>query len=115
MVDQLAFSLRKDKRLASIVTLKLRYSNFDTENKQSRVPYTSIDTVLSKKAMDLFERLYSRRMLVRLIGVKLSGFVSGSYQIDLFSDTAKSVSLCQAMDRIRLRFGDDAVKRAISL
>jgi DNA polymerase IV len=115
MVDQLAFSLRKEKKLASLVTLKLRYSNFDTETKQARVPYTSIDSILSQKALELFEKLYSRRMLVRLIGVKLGGFVSGSYQIDLFSDTAKSINLCQAMDRIRLRFGDDALKRAISL
>jgi DNA polymerase-4 len=111
MVDELAFNLRKEQRLTSCITLKIRYSNFDTHIKQCHIAPTSSDNAIMQKVMELFQRLYSRRMLIRLVGVKFSNLVSGSYQIDLFNDTLTQINLCQAMDRIRARFGTDSVKR----
>jgi len=70
---------------------------------------------LSEKALDLFTKLYSRRMLIRLVGVKLSGLVSGNYQTDLFNDTMEELNLSNAMDRIRSKFGTRAIMRGISL
>ena len=75
-----------------------------------RSPYTCADAVLREKAHALFQKLYSRRMLIRLIGVKLSSLVQGSHQIDLFSDTMTQLNLYQAMDSIRMRFGASAVR-----
>jgi DNA polymerase-4 len=63
----------------------------------------------------LFDQLYQRRVLIRLIGVRLSELVRGSYQISLFEDTPEQISLYQAMDKIRNRFGSTAVQRAITL
>lgn len=80
MVDELAFDLRKEGKVTGCVTLKLRYSNFETFSKQATISYTCSDKLLLQKVMDLFQRLYSRRMLIRLIGVKLSDLVTGSYQ-----------------------------------
>ncbi len=115
MVDRLAFELRRSGKVASTVVVKIRYANFDTHDRQETIPYTSADHVLSKKALELFGKLYSRRMLIRLIGVKLTGLVAGNYQISLFDDTAEQVNLYQALDKIRLRFGADSVMKAISL
>jgi DNA polymerase-4 len=115
MIDTLAFDLRSDGKLTGCLTLKIRYSNFETFTKQVKLPFTSSDRILMEKTMDLFQKLYSRRMLIRLIGVKFSELISGNYQIDLFNDAAKDVSLSAAMDKIRARFGTDAVKRAITL
>jgi DNA polymerase IV len=115
MVDELAFSLRNEQRLTSCVCLKIRYSNFETFTKQVYISATASDDVLLKTALQLFERLYSRRMLIRLIGVKFSNLVSGSYQIDLFNDTLTQINLCQAMDRIRGRFGAGSVKRVSTI
>ena len=115
MVDELAFELRKSGRLASCIILKIRYSNFDTFSKQVTIPYTSSERMLSEKALDLFAKLYSRRMLIRLVGVKLSGLVAGNYQVDLFNDTLQELSLSNAMDRIRTKFGTQSVIRGISL
>jgi DNA polymerase IV len=115
MVDELAFDLRKEGKLASGLSLKIRYSNFDTHTKQVKMPYTSSEKVISEKVLDLFEKLYSRRMLIRLIGVKFSGLVNGCYQVDLFNDTLTDLSLSTAMDKIRLRYGTRAVIRGISL
>jgi len=111
MVDELSFDLRKEQRLTSCITLKIRYANFDTHTKQVHIAPTSSDTQLLQKALELFEKLYSKRMLIRLVGVRFSNLVSGSYQIDLFNDTITQINLCQAMDRIRNRYGVDAVRR----
>src|SRR5512136_245648 len=112
MVEKIAFELRKQEKLTSCVTVKIRYSNFDTHTLQKRIPYTSFDHVLSDIAKELFGRLYQRRMLIRLIGVRFSHLVRGVQQLDMFDDTPEKVSLYMAMDRIRRRFGRDAVRRA---
>lgn len=115
MTEKLAFQLRKGKRLTGCVTVKLRYSNFDTVSKQMVISYTSSDAVLIRKAKELFVQLYDKRILVRLIGVRLSHLVEGALQINLFEDTEEAVRLYQAMDAMRNRFGDEIVKRAISI
>jgi len=112
MVQETAFEMRSQNRLCGCVTVKLRYSDFQTQTKQIRIPYTSYDHKLLKTALDLFESLYNRRLLVRLIGVKLSHFVYGSQQIDLFEDSLSMVNLYQAMDSIRNWYGKEAVYRA---
>lgn len=112
MVEKLAFQLRKEEKLTSIVTLKIRYSNFDTHTLQKRVPYTSFDHVLIPVARELLDRLYQRRMLIRLVGVRLSGLVRGVQQLNLFEDTSEMVHLYMALDKLRRRYGSDAVKRA---
>jgi DNA polymerase-4 len=112
MVEKLAFQLRKESWLTSTVTVKIRYSNFDTETRQCRVPYTSADHMLLGTALELFEKLYQRRMRIRLIGVRFTGLVRGNLQIRLFEDTEEMLSLYQAMDKIKNRFGPMAVTRA---
>lgn len=112
MVEKIAFELRKQEKLASCVTVKIRYSNFDTHSLQKRIPYTSFDHVLADIAKELFSRLYQRRMLIRLIGVRLSHLVRGVQQLDIFDDTPEKVSLYMAMDKLRKRFGRYAVRRA---
>ncbi len=112
MVEKLAYQLRQEGWLTSTVTVKIRYANFDTETRQSRVPYTSADHPLTQCALDLFEKLYNRRMRLRLVGVRFTGLVRGSLQIRLFEDTEEMISLYQAMDRIKNRFGTAAVGRA---
>ncbi len=115
MVERTAFDLRRKQRLTSCVTVKIRYSNFDTHSLQKRIPYTSFDHKLIEVAKELFQRLYQRRMLIRLIGVKLSHLIQGTPQLNLFEDTPKTVNLYQAMDMLRNRYGRKSVIRAIGL
>ena len=114
-VERLAFDLRKKQKLTSCVTVKIRYSNFDTHTLQQHIPYTSFDHILIKTALELFDRLYQRRMLIRLVGVKFSHLVGGVQQLDMFEDTPEMVSLYNAMDNIRLRFGKKAIRRAVGV
>lgn len=113
MVENLAFQLREQKLLTSVVTVKIRYANFDTETKQCRIPYSAVDHTLLKYALELFKKLYTRRMRLRLIGVKFSGLAHGQHQMNLFEDTEELMNLYQAMDRMKRRFGSGAVCRAV--
>jgi DNA polymerase-4 len=112
MVEKNSFLLRKQEKLTSCVTVKIRYSNFDTHSLQKRIPYTSFDHVLTDAVKELFGRLYQRRMLIRLIGVRFSHLVRGVQQLDMFEDTPEMISLYMAMDKLRKRFGRNAVRRA---
>ena len=111
MVEKLAFQLRSEQWLTSTITVKIRYANFDTETKQCKIAYTSADHILNKNVMDLFEKVYQRRMRLRLIGIRFSGLVRGTYQIDLFEDTQEMLSLYAAMNKMKNRYGFDAVMR----
>ena len=112
MVEKLSYQLRAEQWLTSTVVLKIRYANFDTETKQCRISYTSADHTLMKAVLELFDKLYNRRMRIRLIGIKFTGLVRGNLQINLFEDTQEMVALYQAMDRIKNRFGYNKVGRA---
>ncbi|WP_202390765.1 DNA polymerase IV [Flavobacterium sp. Sd200] len=111
MVERLAYQLRSEEWLTANVTVKIRYSNFDTETRQVSLAYTSSDHTLTKAVLESFEKLYQRRMSLRLVGIRFSKLVRGSYQINLFEDTQEMMSLYQAMDKIKNRFGARAVMR----
>tara|TARA_Y100000815_G_scaffold274812_1_gene310114 strand:+ start:1108 stop:2328 length:1221 start_codon:yes stop_codon:yes gene_type:complete len=112
MAENLAFQLRRGNKLTSCITVKVRYSDFQTYSKQLKIPYTSADHNLIPKVMELFEKLYNRRLLIRLVGVRYSGLTEGHYQIDLFENTNRTVNLYKAMDTIRCRYGDRSIMRA---
>jgi DNA polymerase-4 len=112
MTEKIAFELRQQNKLTGCVTLKIRYSNFDTETRQVSIAYTALDHLLMATVKDLFTKLYNRRMLVRLIGVKFSHLVPGNYQISLFDDTDDLIRLYQEMDQLNGRFGRYMIMRA---
>jgi DNA polymerase-4 len=115
MAEKLAYQLRNEQKLTSVVTVTIRYSDFDTRTRQHRIPYTSLDHTLLKTVMSLFDQLYDRRLLVRLVGVRYSSLISGNYQMNLFEDTSEMINLYQAMDSIRNRFGNTAIRRVSTL
>ena len=112
MAENLIYQLRRGNKLTACVTFKIRYSDFQTYTLQRRIPYTCADHKIIPLVKELYKKLYQRRMLVRLIGVKFSHLVEGGHQIDLFEDDEKILNLYQAMDRMRERYGDRAVIRA---
>ncbi len=112
MTEKLAFQLRKKNKLTSVVSVKIRYADFNTHTMQRHIPYTAVDHLLIPCVLELFEKLYNRRLLVRLIGVRFSHLTGGGYQINLFEDSEELIRLYRAMDHIRRRFGDQAIMRA---
>jgi DNA polymerase-4 len=116
MTEKLGFQLRSEEKLTACLTVKIRYSDFNTYTMQARIPYTALDNVLIEKVKELFDKLFQKRMLIRLIGVKFSHMIQGSYQFDLFNENmTEQVQLYQVMDKLRRRFGEEAVMRAAGL
>ena len=115
MTENLAYQLRRGRKLTACVTVKVRYADFDTRSVQARIPYTSSDHVLIPKVKALFEQLYNRRVQVRLVGVRYSHLVEGGCQMDLFDDVDERLELYRALDRIRNQYGDRSVVNAAGL
>lgn len=115
MGERVAYELRAGNRLAGCVTVKIRYSDFQTFTRQATIPYTASDHIVIDTARELFTRLYDRRLLVRMIGLKVSQLIPGNHQIDLFNDTQEMVKLYQSIDSIKRQFGEQFVSRAAGM
>ncbi|WP_136482069.1 DNA polymerase IV [Cognatitamlana onchidii] len=115
MAENLAYQLRRGNKLTACITFKIRYSDFQTYTQQQRIPYSSMDHSIIPVVLDLFKKLYHRRLLVRLIGVKFSHLVEGGHQINLFEDNEKHLHLSQAIDKMRERYGDRSVITAAGM
>lgn len=113
MTEKLAFELRSQNKLAGCITVKIRYSDFQTETKQASIAYTAADHMLIEKVKDLFDGLYNRRQLIRLIGVRFTDLIAGTYQIDLFDDTQELIQLYQAIDSVKRKYGENFLVRAV--
>jgi DNA polymerase-4 len=112
MTESLGFELRTQKRLTGCVVLKLRYSDGDTHTLQRSIAYCNQDQQLIVIARELFQQLFTRRVLVRMIGVRFTHLIPGVYQIDLFSDNHETIKLYQQIDSIKKRFGEGSLGRA---
>lgn len=115
MSEELGFKLRQQNKLSGCITVKIRYSDFNTYTQQKSIPLTSSDKVLMAYVQELFNKLYQKRLLVRLVGVRLSQLVHGNQQISLLEDTAKEIRLYQALDYLKNKHGVDKIIRGLSL
>jgi DNA polymerase-4 len=115
MTEGLCFKMRKENFLSGCVSVKIRYSDFNTHTQQLKIAYSSADHLIIPIVKNLFRKLYNRRMLIRLIGVRLSSLVHGHYQISLFDDSEEQIYLYQALDKINQRYGNKTVCRAVGL
>jgi DNA polymerase-4 len=115
MTEKIGFELRDKGYLTGCITVKLRYANFDTVTKQCAIPHNNCDHVLLEVSKDLFKKLYDRRLLVRLVGIRFTNLVQGTYQVNLFEDKQEMINLYQSIDHIKKRFGPDLITRAVTL
>jgi DNA polymerase-4 len=111
MAENLVFQLRRGNKLTACVAVKIRYSDFQTYTLQKKIPYSASDHTIIPLVLELYRKLYNRRVLIRLIGIRFSHLVEGAHQISLFEDPTV-LDLYQAMDNIRNRYGDRAIMRA---
>ncbi len=106
MTQKISYELRSQNRLTGCISVKIRYSDFKTEQKQSAIEYTASDQVLIKRVKELFEKLYTRRQLIRLVGIRFTDLIAGTYQINLFEDTREMIQLYQAIDSVKKQYGE---------
>ncbi len=112
MTESIGFVLRTQKRLTGCIAVKLRYSDGESHTIQKVIPYCNMDHMLLSVTKDLFNKLFRRRVLVRLVGVRFMNLIPGTYQIDLFEDNEETIKLYQSIDSVKKRFGEQFLKRA---
>lgn len=115
MTETSAYALRQQNKLTGCVVLKIRYSDMETHTMQSTIPYSNADHVLIATVRELFTKLFTRRVLIRLLGIGFTNLVTGTYQIDLFEDKQETIQLYKSIDSIKGRFGEGLLKRASSV
>ncbi|MES2795284.1 MAG: DNA polymerase IV [Bacteroidota bacterium] len=115
MVEELCFDLRESGFCTGCLTVKIRYTNFDTHTRQVNLPVTTADHKIIKTVLELFEKLYDRRILIRLIGVRFTKLVRGTEQLNIFDENARLYPLYNAMDKMRSRYGVEAIGSAATL
>lgn len=104
--------LRQEALCAHTLRLEIRYADQREAAAQTRVPPARTDEELLEAAAQTLEKAWQRRVRVRKITLRLGGLAPASGQIELFAPAAdpKRAALTRALDQIRDRFGDAAIR-----
>ncbi len=114
LVEKAAHRLRRAGMKAGGVTVKVRYSDFRTVTRSRGIVASDRDGELLAVARELMVGAVGRRVRVRLVGVSLERLRAGSEQLGLFTAArdARLASLFPAVDRVRAKYGFDALELA---
>lgn len=115
LTEKVAYELRQDQKLAGCLTVKIRYTNFETVSRQTTIAFSFHDDQLIPIARQLFHLLYQKGRLVRLIGVRLSNLSAQAVQTNLFDDTEKKANLYKAIDTVKNKYGNPSLQKGSSL
>jgi DNA polymerase-4 len=116
--EKLGAELREEGKNARTVTLKLRYSDFETVNRSSTSrDSTNLDDTIFQSAVRLLEKTLGNRFKpVRLIGLEVSHFSGGQTQLSFFDSEVKRLEeLDRAIDQVRDKYGFDAIQTGYTL
>ena len=112
MTEKLSYQLRNKRMYTSCVSLKIRYSDFETHSSQKKIAYTAFEHHLIPVVLQLFSHNYTRRQSIRLIGVRFSSLINETFQLSLFDDDVKKIGLYKSLDNIRDSYGAKAIRIA---
>lgn len=115
LTEKTAYSLREDEKMTGCVTVKIRYSDFETTSRQEVVDYTALDDQLIAKVKDLFNKSWQKRRPVRLLGVRFSQLIPFTMQMSLFDNLPEKLNLYKAVDDLKNQFGSDVLTKATAL
>lgn len=111
LVESVCATLRSHKFKAKTVTLKLRTSKFETSTYRQTIEPTNYDPVVFKTASELLQKNHATKTAIRLIGIALSNFSDDTQtELELFQTVEKKDEIVKAVDKIRDKFGDEAIK-----
>jgi DNA polymerase-4 len=113
MSEELAAQLRKEGECARTVVLKIRYPNFKTITRRVTLAQpTDLTEEIYAQATALLQREWKKGMQVRLIGLGVTG-LGQARQLALFeASTPRLAKLSRAVDEIRSKYGEQAIRRA---
>ncbi len=112
LTEKIAHELRQENKMTGCIAVKIRYPDFETQQRQATIPYTFYDDELIHNAKALFHQLYRKGKAVRLLGVRFSELTDDAAQTNLFQDVSKKNELYKAIDEVKDRFGKDLLTKA---
>jgi len=119
LAEEIAMSARRHNKKGHTVQITIKYSDFKTITRQTRVSPTNLARDIIQAGFMLLEKNWNRYRPVRLLGISISGFeedfidqVSFFEQADNDHDRVKEEKLERTLDQIRLKYGLDKIGRA---
>lgn len=112
LCEKVASRARSRGVLAGQLTLKLRYTDFDTLSRGRTITPTAVDVELHRVALELYRAARTRELPIRLLGIAIAKLRLDAVQLPLFDGGERRGV---TVDRIRDRFGYHAVHLATTL
>jgi len=115
LVEEVGGRLRREKSYARCLTVKIRYSNFQTITRSRTLPSpTCFDKEIFAVVSDLMRRHIGQGRAVRLLGVSASALQSSGWQEPLLNrDQRRSFErLYKGIDDLRHKYGEGAIGAA---
>jgi DNA polymerase-4 len=116
--EKIGADLRRMEKQARCVGIKVRYADFTTLTRhRTLLQNTDIDQTIFEIGVDLlWKAMAADRRPVRLIGIEVSGLIEPSNQLSMLDDDERRLrNLNKAVDRIRLKYGFDAIETGRTL
>ncbi|MGD8979884.1 MAG: DNA polymerase IV [candidate division WOR-3 bacterium] len=106
LTERACRTLRKNKLLARTLTVKIRFSDFKTVSKRSKMPGCSAQQMIFELGIKILQEVLKERKRIRLIGVALSNFEHDGLQPSMFRLKEERINrLNSALDSVRNKFG----------
>jgi len=117
LCDQVARRLRKKQYMGNVISMRLRFADFESISRQRKIKYyTDEERTLWKVSRDLLHQHWRPGQAIRLVGVNCSNLIRVQewQQMDLFVQRNEDEhrKLLGAIDAIRDKFGEHAITRA---
>ena len=127
LAESVGARLRKEGQKANMVSVEIKYSTFQSFSHQKQLTRaTNADQMIYQQACELFRELWNGEA-IRLLGIRTSKLVADDApeQMTIFDYSynekekknidEKHQKLDKALDEIRKKFGDEAIKRGTLL
>jgi DNA polymerase-4 len=106
LTERVAKKLREQDLKCQTLHVKIRYSDFTSNNRSRSLPYPSQDSAtLYKMVRTLFQEIHLRRIRIRHVGVAASNIEALNWQAKLFNERTRQEALTSTIDAIREKFG----------
>jgi len=118
LCERVGAELRQEAKSARTITLKLRYSDFETITRRfSSKEVIDADELIFAGAVKLLEQALSgKRKPARLIGIGVSNLIGYGKQLNLLDSRSQRLGhLDKAIDRIRNKYGFTAIQTGRTL
>jgi DNA polymerase-4 len=111
LCERVGMTLRRLDRQCRTMTMKIRFGDFQGVVRSRTFPSPSDDNaVLFREAVNLYTKLHTRKVAIRLIGVAISNFVCINRQEDfLDAGAGRRDSVNTGMDSIREKYGFNVI------